>query len=350
MSRLSPVFARTINDGVYLRALAGTLWLLIPMLGVGVGLAMSISTSGNVLVPALPLLLALLVVGILDAFAGALAVTVFSLVVFSQGGFTSSDSIRGFLGLFVFGFGVSLVAAATRPFRRVHSPSITRWDRVCDVVLLPLFGAWAAGSMFSALPGLTGYSPDFMDQTTLIQVVAAVALLTRIVIESAAQKLVSGRLRTLEATDLPEPPRGRKTTSILLRTSVFVFVASVFIGNEWGLWVGGLMYMIPKMVSLFDEKFPNLEIMYRYLPRGIFKFVLMLFVARWWGTLLTNAVEDPEQLLQYGFVFSGIPGLALTSIAWFARDGKKWPSTWFTKITGTILLVVGFLTVQGFIF
>lgn len=295
-------------------------------------------------------LIALLIIGIFDAVAGLIAVLTFGFLILLQGGFSTSDSIRGFLGLLVFGFGVALVASATRPFRRASHVHNSFWVRISDIVLLALFGAWAAGGMFSALPGLTGFTPDFAHRTTLIQAIALCALLGRFLMENTAQLVVPLRLSSIENKALPSPPVAQVLLSVTMRTAVFTFVASVFVGYNWALWVGAATYAIPKFVSLIDDYFPNFSKVHRFLPRALVKVVVMMFIARWWGTILSSSIDDSEQLVQLGFVFAGLPGLILTMIGWFARDSAKWASNVFTKSMGVVLLVIGFLTVQGFIF
>ena len=82
------------------------------------------------------------------------ALTIIAITAIS-GGIDSTDAIRGLLGLAVLSFAIPLVASTTRPFRRNSAKSENwLWTRTSDVVLLSLFGAWAAGAMYDALPGL----------------------------------------------------------------------------------------------------------------------------------------------------------------------------------------------------
>jgi hypothetical protein len=124
-----------------------------------------------------------------------------------------------------------------------------------------------------------------------------------------------------------------------------LFVAVVFIGNNWALWLGGVIYLVPKLVGLVSDKLPDFKPVHRFLPRGIFKVVLMLFVAKWWGGLIANQVDNPADMIKIGFVALGVPGLTLTAIGWFARSSRKWPSTILTKLLGTALLIIGVLVV-----
>jgi hypothetical protein len=203
----------------------------------------------------------------------------------------SADSIRGVVGIWVFSFGVPLLATATRPFRRKATGVVGVWERSADVVLIALFGAWAAGAMFSSLPGLIGYRPDYASRVSHIQIVVLVALVSRYILENMVAVLAPSRLKEFSADSLPDASKTQVVISSFLRTAAYIFVASVFIGNNWALWVGGAIYLIPKLVALVDDALPNFSIIHRYMPRGILKVVFMLFVARWWGNILGSQIH-----------------------------------------------------------
>ena len=71
----------------------------------------------------------------------------------------------------------------------------------------------------------------------------------------------------------------------------------------------------------------------------------MLFVAKWWGGLVADNVPNPDEMVQYGFVLLGIPGLVLTVFGWFGRSSKAWPSTLASKLLGIALLIVALVTI-----
>ena len=151
----------------------------------------------------------------------------------------------------------------------------------------------------------------------------------------------------IENQSLPEASRLQQVASLFVRTAVFIFVALIFIGNNWALWLGGGIYLVPKLVGLIDDAFPDFNAVHRFLPRGILKTVVMLFVAKWWGDLVADNVANPDDMVQYGFVLLGIPGLVFGAISWFGRSSKPWPSTLHTKVAGTALLLIGLLRVLG---
>jgi hypothetical protein len=292
------------------------------------------------------------VIGTLDAFAGFLGAITFATAVLIGGGINSADSIRGLLGIWVMSFAVPMLASASRPFRRKNAVGLAgAWDRSTDFILILLFGALAAGSMFSSLPGLTGFRPEFAGNVAHIQIVAMCVLAARFILENATVKLTPARYRELTDLALREASNVQQIVSSLIRTAVYLFVAEVFIGNNWALWVGGVLYLAPKLVGLVVDKFPNVEPLHRWMPRGILKVTVMMLVARMWGLVLTDAVSDPAQMIMFSFVFMGTPGLVTTVLGWFGRSSSRpWPQTWFTRIAGLIFLIIGILMVRGVLF
>jgi titin len=346
----SPLLARLVVDGTYLRSLLGVFWLALPLAGVVIGVLSAINTDFNIVMPAFGLLIAILIVGILDALSGLLGVLVFALLAGVGGGFTSSDSIRGMLGLCAFSFGVPLIASASRPFFRASDGKSLAWNRTVDFFLVTLFGALAAGGMFGSLPGLTGFKPSFADRGDTIQLIALTMLIVRIGLEYLARNTTSGRFKSIHADELDEPSTTQKVASIIGRSAVFAFVAVIFIGNNWALWAGTALYMVPKFVDLVSDNFPNFAKLHRYLPRGIFKVVFIMLIARWWGTVVTSNVPDAEQMIKVGFVLLGLPGLLAGIAGWFGRSGGDWKSTTVSRVLGVVLLIVGFLMVRGVLF
>ena len=347
MVRKSPLIARVLSDGSYLRALMGVWWLTLPVIGMILGALAASNTDYQVIMPSIALIVAIMVVGIADALSGFIAIGAFAVLVGINGGFNSGDSVRGILGIWVLAFAVSMVGSAVRPFRRLVKDSRGVWQRTTDAVLIALFGAWAAGAMFSAIPALTGVKTADSDQLDLIRIVALLALVVRYGVENLSRILAPKRLTMIENQSLPEASRLQQVASLFVRTAVFIFVALIFIGNNWALWLGGGIYLVPKLVGLIDDVFPDFKTVHRFMPRGILKTVVMLFVAKWWGDLVADNVANPDDMVQYGFVLLGIPGLVFGAISWFGRSSKPWPSTVLTKVAGAALLLIGLLRVLG---
>jgi uncharacterized repeat protein (TIGR02059 family) len=345
------LLARIVHDAVYLRALTGVGGAVFAFTGVVVGFFAAQSANFAGQSPSFVWIAALVVLGSLDALSGGLAALTIVITTGIAGGLNSTDSIRGLLGLTVMCFAIPLVASTTRPFRRAASDSVDRlWKRVSDLVLIAVFGAWAAGAMYDALPGLYGFTSSAAGRTTTIQLLVLGTLVLRFGLESLATRVTGQRLTYLVGATLPDTTQGRTVLSILVRTIIMVFVAEAFIGNNIALWIGAGMYAIPKLIATRAEHFPKSALLNTWLPSGLLRTVVMLFVARWWASNISEFSEDPSTQLQAAFVLLGIPALVLTSLGWFAGGGRKWRSTPVSKVLGIVVLAIGVLTVRGVLF
>jgi uncharacterized repeat protein (TIGR02059 family) len=345
------LLARVIRDGVYLRALIGVGGVAVAFSGVIIGFFAANSSGFDAVSPSFGWLLALVILGSLDALAGGMAALTIIAVTAISGGIDSTDAIRGLLGLAVLSFAIPLVASTTRPFRRNSAKSENwLWTRTSDAVLLSLFGAWAAGAMYDALPGLYGFTSSAAGRTTTVQVVVLATLIVRFMLEGVATKVTGNRLAYLAGPSLPEPSLGRSVFAIIVRTAIMLFVAEAFIGNNIALWIGAAMYAIPKLIALAAHRFPKSAKLKVWLPAGLLRTVVMLFVARWWASNISSFSEDPATQLQAAFVLLGIPSLVLTLLGWFAGGERKWRSTPVSKVLGIVVLAIGVVTVRGVLF
>ena len=345
------LLARIVHDAVYLRALTGVGGAMFALTGIVVGFFAAQSADFAGQSPTFVWLAALVVLGSLDALSGGLAALTIVITTGIAGGLNSTDSVRGLLGLAVMCFAIPLVASTTRPFRRAASDSVDRlWKRASDLALIAVFGAWAAGAMYDALPGLYGFTSSAAGRTTTIQLLVFGTLVLRFGLESLATRVTGQRLTYLVGATLPDSTQGRTVLSILVRTIIMVFVAEAFIGNNIALWIGAGMYAIPKLIDIRAEHFPKSAVLKTWLPSGLLRTVVMLFVARWWASNISAFSEDPSTQLQAAFVLLGIPSLVLTSLGWFAGGGRKWRSTPVSKVLGIVVLAIGVLTVRGVLF
>jgi hypothetical protein len=91
-SHVSPAFGRCLDDGSYLRGLIGIFWPLLLVVGAVLGSLAASSTDGVVALPELWIVVALLIVGSLDALAGVVAAVSYGLAILVHGGFDTTDA------------------------------------------------------------------------------------------------------------------------------------------------------------------------------------------------------------------------------------------------------------------
>jgi hypothetical protein len=350
----APLAGRLLTDGNHLRAMFGPLALLLPGAGALLGVVAAADTGGEALAPSAGIVLALVLLGIADAGAGAAAALTFSAVVVLAGGAHSPDTVRTLLGVAALCFAGPLIASAARPFRRPAPTSTAeRLARAGDYVIAPLLGAWAVQKMTGALSGLAGVQLPITSHADTIALWALGAIVARLVVEDVVSHWYPERLATVSAEKMPFSTIRQRWAATGLRTAVFLFVAVAYLGATWQLWTGAALFALPQLVKIHDQAFPNRPVIYAVLPRGITKTVLMLFVGKWFGTLVADRISDPTQLILDGFILLTVPGLVLSLLDVSGRDPADPPEPASTlrtvaqHVAGAALVVLGIAFVFG---
>ena len=346
----SPLLARLLIDASYLRAMLGSASLLLPVGGVLLGAVAVSDTDGQALPPTLSLLVALAVLGVVDALAGFLAASAFVVGVAVSGGVGTAKDVRTMLGLGVVWFAVPLIAAAARPLRRTPPRTVAdRRKRIADVVIASLIGAWAIQKMTRGLPGLAEQPLSVSTHATALALIVLGASAVRIVLEEVAARRYPQRLAMVQPGVVPRPGTAQRIAACCLRTAVFVFVVSAFLGQHWQLWAGGALFLAPQLLAVYEDRFPNSEGLYRFLPRGLLKLVVMLFVGTWIGALVLRAVGHSADAALNAFVLLAAWSLVLSLVEVFGREGKDPEEGWGRWLAGAGVLTVGVLFVLGYV-
>jgi hypothetical protein len=350
LNRFSPLLARVSNDGAYLRAMFGPLWLVSSLAGIVLGALSLVNTHGAAVPPAVGLMIAIIVLSAFDVLGGFLAASTFTIGVIALGGLSTMAEVRTVLGIDVIFFTVALAASAARPLRRVPAQSASDWfDRTADVVIASLIGSWAVMKMIGSLPGLSGLELPIAGSAGTIALVAGAAIVMRYVLETVATYLYPLRLAAVTPPKIGFPSPWQQVVSAMLKTALFVFVAIAYLGNVWPLWVGAALFLIPSVIAPFQGKLPNVPRLVRLIPGGVFKIVLMLCVGKLLGGWLASNIRNPQDLIDQAFVVLAIPSLLLGFAGFFGREGNRWGLNWPMRIGGVVLVGLGVLLVLGVI-
>ncbi len=346
----SPLIARVLADGTYLRAMLGSASLLVLVAGAILGFAAIHDTGGDALPPAATLAIAIAVLGVLDAAAGLFAVTIFFGGVVLLGGLDSDADVRTLIGLSAMWFVVPVLAGAARPLRRPPTRGLAEsWDRAADFVIASLIGAWAVKNIIEAMPGLAGLQLPIAGYADTAAVAVLVALVLRMTFETITSHLYPKRLTEAEACDLPDPSALQRLGACLVRATIFVYFAIVVVGTSWQLWVGAALFAIPQVLSIFEDRLPRWPALSRALPKGLVETVVMLLVVTVLGALLIDANSDSPDFLANSFVILSIPGFVLSLAALVGRDPHEPELDWPRRLAGVVVLAFGIVLSLGMV-
>jgi hypothetical protein len=348
--RLSMIPARTISDSTYLRASLGNIWFLFPFLGIIGGVLAARSTGGLPLPPTTFEFGFLMVLGILDAFAGFLGFLIFFAWVVLTGHFTSLHAVAGTIGLGIMWFGGAQLGHS---FRKMSlwddepTKLLRRWRIGGDIIILPVAGGFLLGKMISIFPYLTGYKVPIVHEESLLTIVAIGAFVVR----AASESLVIHHYRDRMAA-LPEPDHGRRPifgtiVAFIIRTfGVFVLVWS-FLGIQIATFIVVALFLSFEPITWLEDKFPESTFMARITPRNLLKLSLVILVAE----ILIKAITPhfSSARIATGWIFVSLTLFTVLLLIIEQFKGKPWPEVWLTRFLGAASVVLFVLVLQGYI-
>lgn len=336
----SPMLGRIFADGSMLRAMFGPLYLLLPVVSVVLALFAVHIENGSPLPPPLVLLGALLVIGVLDSLSGLFGVLAYWIGVAVAGGIQTMDSVRILLGVGVLWFIVPLLAGVSRPLRREPAADKAElFDRVADFVIASLIGAWAASKMVNAWPGLSGLQLPIVASAFAVFGIAIAALIFRLGLETLAAKFYPLRLLLCVPEEMPAAGKRQRTVSVFIRTAMFLFIAVVFMGNCWQLWVGGLIFITPLLLNIHSDRLPTFPKLYALKTAGLVRLLVNLVIGLVAGLAVAKLITDPASMIAWGFVLLSLPGFVMSLNDIVTRDKPDIVLTWPRRIAGSVVFV-----------
>ena len=337
----SPILARTIADGNYLRAIFGSLSSLLLIPGAILGVLALQDTSGQALPPATWIVMAIIALSTLDAMAGLVSGMIFTLGVVLSGNFTSRDEILTIAGLFIIFYAPALLASAIRPLRRLAQDRDSLWERATDYGLVTLLSGWMMFKMIGALNALAGVQLVISFAARDIAILASAFILIRLLLEDLTTYLYPVRLNK-SAGKFLEPDTIQKIISLEIKLFIFIEIAKPFVGYNIKLLLGTIIFAIPSIISIFfDDRFPKIPVLHRLLPSGAFKIVAMVFIGTLAAGFIQGLFSDARTFLAWSFVVLAIPGLILSLLG---KMAKKPSSDWkVTPLGNTAYRILGVL-------
>lgn len=348
-NRFSPFLARTVQDGNTIRAVFGPLAGLLRPIAFVLGIVAAFNTGGQALPPAWGLVALIMAIAIFDAFSGLIAGSVFFLAALFTGNITNRPEFLTAIGLIILFFAPALIASSFRPFRRLVSNADDKWERITDYALALLLTFWVITKIVAAMNGLARLDLPITDYGTDLAWIAAVLLFVRISLEDIAVAHYPMRLRALNV-EIKSPSRNQELRLLALKTFVFFIMAAPFVGSLLTLVLGTILFVIPQISAIRNEnKLSKKKI---YLPKGVLKTVVMIFILAVASKLTENAFSSPAEFLKWSFVVLALPSFVLQYID-SVTDAQEaqWKSTKngqrIYRLGGAIIFAIMVLVVQG---
>jgi hypothetical protein len=329
LARISPLLAKTVNDGSYLRAMLGTLSLILPLVSAILAIiSVVVNASDDIsimITPPWQLLLAMVLIACFDAFSGLVGALVYAIgsLIFAANVPGISD-FRLLAGVFVVLLAPSLMATAFRTLRKPPAGDIpTWWERLEDFAIAPFIAGWSAASVVSSLPALAGITLSVANHVADFAFFIAIAVFFRVAFEELAARAFPERLDAINPDELPEPPRFQKAIVMVLKYAIWIFIATALLGNSWQIWVGSALFIVPSILGWFQEKFPNSSLLWKLLPSGIPGLAFSLIIASATTAFAGQIFGASPDFAQWSFAILPLPLLALTVLGAFGRHGKN---------------------------
>ncbi len=190
-----------------------------------------------------------------------------------------------------------------------------------------------------------------MNSSGLIGLIAGLSVAVRMLFEDFAWYLYPVRLSSLT---LEIRPMGwfQEARAIVFRTAIFFLLAAPFIGFNNYLWAGCGIFILPQLISKFNDRFPKSRYLALINPRGVFKIVLLgsgsIFAINYLETLKLS----PADFILTSFVFLPLPALLFVLTDAFSGKSifeisKSHRYRYWYRISGILILGLLLLLVFG---
>ena len=351
-SASSPLFARIMEDGNYLRATFQHFALAVYPIAIALGVIASISVRYQALPPSLSFILAFLVMGVIDSLAGVACVLTFGTLAIVTGNVRDLSTFLTLVGIGLIGFSPILLASVFRPLHRPLDGFANKWERVSDYLIAALLTGWVVKQIVSGLSGLAGIQLPITAHAHQIGIAAGVLVALRFICEDFTAAIYPQRLQLLAPSYL-ERTQKQSFMTVAMKILVFFLVAEPFFGLTPSLWIGLAIFATPQVLGLWNTKLPHSDKIGRMVPKGVIEMLVMTTA----GFLIARAISShPSNASSYvlvAFILLGLPGFILNMLGVFKGDNDdNWKSgprgKYFYRMGGIVaLLTLSYVIFSG---
>lgn len=356
-AKFSPMFAKLIIDGAYLRAMTGSLSLLLPVATITLAIMSAVSNHGQLLPPQWGMFLAIALIGVFDAFAGFIGAAVFIAVslLTAQEQIQASD-LRMYFGVLFISMAPALLMTAFRALRKDTAPGfIGVWDRATDFVIAPVMAGVSVTTAVTVMPALAGLTLPVANHVAAFGIFVAAAAMVRVLFEEFATKAFPARLNSINPSSLPEPPAIQQWAALIMSYGIWVFLTGALSGEVWQVYVGSFFFLLPTILAKFSDSFPNSVVLWRVMPQGMPGLVFTLFISAASAMIVMAFIGANPAFAAWNMVLLPLPILLIAILGLLGRHGASPDEVRFSqrnplifRLGGVLILIVA-LRLMGII-
>jgi hypothetical protein len=265
------------------------------------------------------------------------------------GGVASWTDLRSILGAGALIVSIPLLAHAIRPLRRlVIDQRDERWERFFDFAIMPVFLMFAGSALGSALNGLSGLVVFGPSDITHLRVLILSMIALRLVGEDLAISYYPERTKAAHSSTFVAPRPSIAWSSVAFKAAVYLLALFPYFGISPTSLALVALVSIPNCLKVLEEKLPNATFLHKWLPRGLTNFLATLI----FGALSAKWILGPNptpELKQSKMLLLLIPGVTLSVLAAFGREGGDWPNVQLRRGLGVVVWLVALGLVTGYL-
>jgi len=237
--------------------------------------------------------------------------------------------LRGLIGFSVLFFVPILIVGSLRPLRRVKFSSL--WERLVDYCVAPTLAYWAIKAMCVAVDGFARQITEIGEQSHQLAVLASCLILIRLALEDFARVTAPARLGFLVSTRNPEIEEHNIYFALLFKACLYTFFMYGFFGYSWQGAAALGMLLLPQVLKIHVDKFPNFPKLFQILPGGVPNIVFMGFLGIYFSTWINGLPLIGEDKAKNLVLLLGIPGLVLSLIKLVGRAPHENDVRWYRR-------------------
>jgi len=343
---VSPFLAGVVADASYLRALAGPFAMLMPVIGLALGIVAAVQTHGVPIPCSVGLFGLIMVLGMFDAWEGLMATLVVAVASLVTGSIFDLHMVASLVLIGALWCGIPIMVSKIRPFAREHPHDLHGWwIRLGDAIIGSALAAYLAYKLIQTAALTAGLNLPIGDYAAQLGWAVFAAAVLRYGVCVATTYFLPDRLAAVTPGELPEQRSHHQWISVVIRAMFATLVFAAFLGTNWVIFVMAGLYVADLVLpSLFEDRSLPSRI-YRWVPRNLGK-IFVLTVA---GVLLSKYCDSMfgADFWKVASALVAILAIALVIDIFGALEGEAPPITWMTRIAGATLVIFTGLQLSG---